>query len=77
MSEFTCILIDAKNPQWADENKTCINVEAKWKHIESQGYLEFTASPNDSEAHGVDLYNKCVAGDFGTIADYVAPEEGE
>tara|TARA_R100000388_G_C7176632_1_gene126591 strand:+ start:590 stop:694 length:105 start_codon:yes stop_codon:yes gene_type:complete len=31
--EFTCILIDAKNPQWGDEAKTMIVVEAKWQHL--------------------------------------------
>ena len=77
MTEFTCILIDAKNPKWANAEKTCIEVEAKWKHLESEGYLPFAATPDDVEAHGVDLYNKCVAGEFGTVADYVAPEQTE
>lgn len=74
--EFTCILIDAKNPQWFDEAKTMITVEAKWQHIEAEGYLPFLATPDDPEAHGRDLLEKCKNGDFGTIADYVAPEEG-
>jgi len=75
MTQFTCILIDAQNPQWGDAENTFINVEAKWQHLESEGYLPFTANPNDTEAHGVDLYNRCVAGEFGTIAEYVAPVE--
>ncbi len=75
--EFTCILIDAKNPQWADEAKTMITVEAKWQHIESEGYLGFLATPNDPEAHGRDLLERCKNGEFGTIADYVPPPEPE
>jgi len=77
MTEFTCILIDAQNPQWGNAEHTFIDVEAKWEHLESEGYLPFTATSNDNEAHGVDLYNRCVNGEFGTIAEYVAPPEPE
>lgn len=66
-------LIDAQNPQWGNAEHTIIEVEAKWEHLENEGYLPFLANPNDIEAHGVDLYNRCVAGEFGEIAEYVAP----
>ena len=66
-----CTLIDARNPEWANSEKTRIEVQAKWKHLESEGYLQFAANPNDTEEHGVDLYNRCVAGEFGTVADYL------
>ena len=76
MTGFKCILVDAQNPQWGNAEHTFIEVEAKFQHYpEELGYLPFTADPNDSEAHGVDLYNRCVAGEFGTIAEYVAPVE--
>ena len=69
-------LIDAQNPQWGDAEHTFINVEAKFEHYpEEWGYLPFTANPNDTEAHGVDLYNRIINGEFGTIAEYVAPVE--
>ena len=77
MTEFTCKLIDAKNPKWVNEEQTLIEVQAKWEHLESEGFLPFTADPNDPEAHGVDLYNRCRAGEFGTVGDYVAPEAPE
>jgi hypothetical protein len=35
--------------------------------------VPFTASPNDSEPHGVDLYNRAIAGEFGPVAPYVEP----
>jgi hypothetical protein len=63
-------LIDAQNPEWANSEKTRIEVQAKWQHLESEGYLQFSADPNDTEAHGVDLYDRCVAEEFGTVADY-------
>lgn len=78
MTNFTCILTDARNPRWANAEQTLIIVEAKFEHYEEEwGYLEFCANPNDTEAHGVDLYNRCVAGEFGAIADYVAPQSND
>jgi len=74
---MNCILIDAQNPQWGDAEHTVINIEAKWEHLESEGYLPFTANPNDVEEHGRDLYNRIINGEFGTIAEYVAPPEPE
>jgi len=74
---MNCILIDAQNPQWGDAEHTVINIEAKWEHLESEGYLTFTANPNDVEEHGRDLYNRIINGEFGTIAEYVAPPEPE
>lgn len=73
---MNCILIDARNPQWGNAEQTLIQVEAKFEHYpEEWGYLLFTANPNDVEEHGRDLYNRCVNGEFGTIAEYVAPVE--
>ena len=74
-------LLDAKNPRCADEEKTCIVLECKFSHYadmgmtENDGYYEFGADPNDVEPHGVEIFNKAKAGDYGTVADYVAPEE--
>ena len=67
---FTCTLVDAQNPRWANAEQTLIIVEAKWEHLAAEGFLEFLANPNDVEAHGVDLYNRCVAGEFGAVAAY-------
>ncbi|KHL70592.1 hypothetical protein SF06_06760 [Pseudomonas flexibilis] len=38
------------------------------------GWIPFTASPDDPEKHGRELYERIVAGDFGDIAPYVEPE---
>lgn len=37
------------------------------------GEIPFGASPNDGEAHGRDIFARAVAGEFGPIAEYVAP----
>ena len=47
-------------------------IDLEWEHPEF-GWIPFTASPDDPEAHGQDLYTRAVAGEFGGIAPYVAP----
>lgn len=73
-------LIDAKNPVWANEEQTVIELDCKFSHYaaigitENDGYLSFTADPNDPEAHGRQIYANAVNGDYGTVGAYVAPE---
>jgi|TARA_R110000803_G_scaffold181576_1_gene243990 hypothetical protein len=73
-------LLDARNPSWVDEANTEIEVECKFSHYESigitenDGYLLFNASSADPEPHGVAIYNACIAGTYGAIAEWVAPE---
>ena len=38
------------------------------------GWVPFTASPNDQEQLGKDIYGRAIAGDFGPVAPYVAPQ---
>jgi hypothetical protein len=64
-------MIDAKNPVWNNHEKTSIKLEVLFEHLQSEGYVEFVAVPNDLYQHTVELYNKVVAGEFGVIGDYV------
>lgn len=41
------------------------------------GWIPFTASPDDPEEHGRELYARAIAGDFGPIAEYVPPSAEE
>mgnify|MGYP001301195200 CR=1 FL=1 len=38
------------------------------------GWIPFTASPDDPEQHGRELYARIIAGEFGEIAPHVEPE---
>lgn len=38
------------------------------------GWIPFTASPDDTEPLGKELYAKAIAGDYGDIQPYVEPE---
>lgn len=63
-------IISASNPQWADATRTTINLNVEFGSV---GTVPFTASASDIEAHGVDLFTRATAGEFGAIAAYVAP----
>ena len=54
--------------KYANVEHTTIDMMIKFAHLNEP--IPFTASLNDSEAHGVDLYNRAVNGEFGPIAAY-------
>lgn len=59
--------MDVRNPQWAFESGEFINVEVNHPVY---GWIPFTASPNDVDQTGRDIYAACLAGDYGVIAPY-------
>lgn len=64
----------AKNPKWANPEKTIIDLTVT--HAE-YGEIPFTASPEDTEQHGRDLFARAVAGEFGPVAEYDGPSAEE
>jgi hypothetical protein len=64
-------IIYAKNPIWADESHTLIDLSVRFEEIDED--LPFTASPNDCAAHGRLLHANALAGAYGVIAEYVPP----
>jgi hypothetical protein len=62
------------NPTWADAEHSLIACNVNFDLIGDESeVVPFTASPNDVEAHGREIFERCVAGEFGPIAAYVAP----
>jgi hypothetical protein len=57
-------IIAAANPKWADVEQTLIDLDVETTEF---GVIPFTASANDTEAHGRALFAQAVAGDFGAI----------
>jgi hypothetical protein len=51
-----------------------INLEIEHKEF---GLIQFTASPNDPEEHGRELYQRAVNGEFGKISPYESPSQEE
>jgi hypothetical protein len=63
---------NAKNPIWANEEHTAINLYVDFDHLDEE-YVPCTVSLNDAYDHIKDLFLKASNGDFGSIAEYVAP----
>ena len=62
------IAITAYNPR-ATSTGIELNVD-----FEGVGIVPFHATPADPEQHGRDLYASALAGEFGTVVPYIAPE---
>jgi hypothetical protein len=58
----------AKNPVWNSEDEQQILLILKWAEFNQE--QPFNATSFDSMAHGVDLFNRAKAGEFGEIAPY-------
>jgi hypothetical protein len=62
-----------KNPIWTNEKHTMINCDVNFNDLPEE-YVPFTADPSDtSNPSSKTIYDQCVAGDYGTIAEYVPP----
>ena len=61
----------AKDPIWNDDTGQSILLTVKWAEFNEEH--PFSADSYDSMPHGVNLYNRAKAGEFGEVAPYVAP----
>lgn len=61
----------AKDPVWANNQGTTINLTVKWAEFNEEH--PFGATSYDTEPHGVDLFNRAVAGEFGEVSPYIEP----
>lgn len=66
------ILTSLFNPRWANEEKTAIDCLITTSQFGPE-ILPFTASQNDVEEHGKQLFKDISEGKYGEIAAYVAP----
>lgn len=61
--------LTVRNPTYNDRGTIDVLVVFPWLDQE----VPFTATPDDSEAHGRELYVRAISGEFGPVAPYVAP----
>lgn len=62
----------AKDPIYNSDDGQQIHLMVKFAEFDEE--LPFNATSFDPMPHGRDLYARAVAGEFGPIAPYVAPE---
>ena len=65
-------LVSASNPFFSNEAQTTIDFLVVFEQYPNE-VMPFTASPDDVEPHGREIYARAVAGEFGVVAPYVAP----
>ncbi len=63
----------AKNPVYGNAEGTNIQLVTKWQEFNEE--MPFAATSYDPMPHGVALYNRAKAGEFGQPAPYVPPPE--
>lgn len=61
-----------KNPVWADAEHTAINCEVNFTAVPEE-FSPFTANPQDTYPWSAQIFNECVAGNYGPVAEYVPP----
>lgn len=58
----------ANNPKYTAPDNSRVLLTVKFAEFNEE--LPFVAAPNDVEEHGVELYNRAVAGEFGTVTPF-------
>ncbi|HCI29576.1 MAG TPA: hypothetical protein DE117_05310 [Fervidobacterium sp.] len=60
-----------QNPRWANSSHTLITVDFD---LDGEA-VSFVASPNDCTDYGPKIYQDCIDGKYGDIADFSIPEK--
>lgn len=61
-----------KNPQWANAEHTAINCDVNFDDLKEE-LVPFTAVALGDYEHSHQIFAECLAGQYGEIAEYVAP----
>jgi hypothetical protein len=69
-------LTSLTNPCWSNPEHTMIDCQITTSQFGDE-ILPFTAAQNDVEPHGRAIFAAIVDGQYGPIAEYVAPPEPE
>lgn len=65
--------LEVRNPRWKNAEHTILDVDVLFEELEPVGLVPFTATVNADTDHGVEIWEKGLAGEYGPIADYVPP----
>jgi hypothetical protein len=63
---------DIKNPRWNDAEHITIECEVNFNHLPEE-YVPFTAHPDDVMPYSKQIFDECVAGQWGEVVEYVPP----
>jgi len=65
--------VAVRNPVWANAANTVIACEVNFKHVGFEEWTPFCADPNDFMPYSKQIFDECVAGQWGAVAAYVEP----
>ena len=68
-------ILSASNPVWVREDQSMLNLTVEFVELPGEKLL-FTASPDDVESHGQELWQRAISGEYGPIAPWVEKENG-
>jgi hypothetical protein len=68
-------ILSVREPVWANAQHTAIDCRLRTSAYSEE--LPFTASPNDVEEHGREIFGRCMIGEFGEIQPYITPRYTE
>jgi hypothetical protein len=60
------------NPQWANAEHTAINCDVDFDDLREE-LVPFTAVASGDYEHSHQIFAECISGQYGEIAEYVAP----
>lgn len=63
-----------KNPQWVNAQHTIIHCEVDFDDLNEE-FVPFTAVASGDYPHTHEIFARCVAGEFGPVAEYVPPAD--
>lgn len=71
-------VLDGRNPKFVTPEHTLITLDVLFEDENGDpmfngAYLPFTASPDDTEEHGRQIFADCLKGAFGEVAPYEEP----
>ncbi|TCQ79569.1 hypothetical protein EDF68_104153 [Ochrobactrum sp. BH3] len=72
---FTIRTVKAvKNLEWADVNHTVLRAEVLFEELEDQfGFVNFSTIERADTDHGIEVWSKAIAGEYGVIGEYDPP----
>ena len=66
---------NVRNPVWGNKQKTYIECEVNWDHVDWEEWSPCGVMGSGDDHHIHEIFNRCVAGDFGEIGAFVVPDD--
>lgn len=66
-----------RNVSWNNAEHTSLTCEVNFLHVGFEEWTPFCADPRDYMPYSKKLFDECVAGKWGPVAEYIVPVEPE